>query len=121
MSACAVQTAGRAGRERASGPQYPGLSTGGISDHRSARQLLVQASYALVLAGLAGWGTGALAAAIAKLATDPAARRDAATRGLARAAAFTWERCADLTAAAYSRALGSPSRPSSARPRGDSR
>jgi alpha-1,3-rhamnosyl/mannosyltransferase len=48
----------------------------------------------------------ALAAAIAKLATDPAARRDAAARGLARAAAFTWERCADLTAAAYSRALG---------------
>jgi glycosyltransferase involved in cell wall biosynthesis len=48
----------------------------------------------------------ALAAAIAKLASDPAARQDAAARGLARAAAFTWERCADLTAAAYSRALG---------------
>ena len=63
----------------------------------------------------------ALAAAIAKLATDPAARQDAAARGLARAAAFTWERCAAETAAAYSRALGSPSRPSSARPRGDSR
>jgi hypothetical protein len=27
---CAVQTAGRAGRGRASGPQDPGLSTGGI-------------------------------------------------------------------------------------------
>ncbi|HEX8134732.1 MAG TPA: glycosyltransferase, partial [Actinomycetes bacterium] len=49
---------------------------------------------------------GALAAAVAKLATDPAARRDAATRGLARAATFTWERCADLTAAAYRHALG---------------
>ena len=48
----------------------------------------------------------ALAAAVAKLATDPAARQDAAARGRARAAAFTWERCADLTAAAYSRALG---------------
>jgi glycosyltransferase involved in cell wall biosynthesis len=63
----------------------------------------------------------ALAAAIAKLATDPAARQDAAARGLARAAAFTWERCASETAAAYSRALDSPSRSSSARPRGDSR
>ena len=49
---------------------------------------------------------GALAAAVAKLAADPAARRDAAGRGLARAATFTWERCADLTAAAYCRALG---------------
>ena len=48
---------------------------------------------------------GALAAAVAKLATDPAARHDAAGRGLARAAAFTWERCADLTVAAYRRAL----------------
>ncbi|HEX2158277.1 MAG TPA: glycosyltransferase, partial [Actinomycetes bacterium] len=47
----------------------------------------------------------ALAAAVAKLATDPAARADAATRGLARAAAFTWERCAELTAAAYARAM----------------
>jgi glycosyltransferase involved in cell wall biosynthesis len=63
----------------------------------------------------------ALAAAIAKLTTDPAARADAATRGLARAASFTWARCAELTAAAYSRALGDPTRPSSARPRGDSR
>jgi glycosyltransferase involved in cell wall biosynthesis len=63
----------------------------------------------------------ALAAAIAKLATDPAARADAAARGLARAVTYTWERCAELTAAAYSRALGGPTRPSSARPRGDSR
>jgi glycosyltransferase involved in cell wall biosynthesis len=48
---------------------------------------------------------GALAAAVAKLAADPAARRAAGDRGLARAATFTWERCADLTAAAYRRAL----------------
>jgi glycosyltransferase involved in cell wall biosynthesis len=47
----------------------------------------------------------ALAAAIAKLAADPAARQDAATRGRRRAAGFTWARCAELTAAAYSRAL----------------
>jgi glycosyltransferase involved in cell wall biosynthesis len=52
----------------------------------------------------------ALAAAVAKLATDTAARTDAAARGLRRAATFTWERCADLTAAAYTRALGGPSR-----------
>ena len=48
---------------------------------------------------------GALAAAVAKLAADPAARHAAAGHGLARAATFTWERCADLTAAAYQRAL----------------
>jgi glycosyltransferase involved in cell wall biosynthesis len=45
----------------------------------------------------------ALAAAIAKLAGDPAARQEAAARGRARAAGFTWERCAALTAAAYHR------------------
>jgi glycosyltransferase involved in cell wall biosynthesis len=47
----------------------------------------------------------ALAAAIAKLATDPPARQDAAARGLARAASFTWQRCAELTATAYTRAI----------------
>jgi len=47
----------------------------------------------------------ALAAAVAKLATDPAARQDAAARGLARAATFTWKRCAELTATAYARAI----------------
>ena len=63
----------------------------------------------------------ALAAAIAKLATDPAARQDAAARGRSRAATFTWRRCAELTAAAYTRAVGQPSRSNSARPRGDNR
>jgi len=47
----------------------------------------------------------ALAAAIAKLVTDPPARQDAAARGLARAATFTWKRCAELTATAYTRAI----------------
>jgi glycosyltransferase involved in cell wall biosynthesis len=47
----------------------------------------------------------ALAAAIAKLAGDPGARAEAAARGRRRAAGFTWERCAALTAAAYRRAL----------------
>jgi glycosyltransferase involved in cell wall biosynthesis len=65
--------------------------------------------------------TDALAAAIAKLAADPAARHEAAVGGRRRAAAFTWGRCADLTAAAYGRALGERSRSSRARPRGDGR
>jgi glycosyltransferase involved in cell wall biosynthesis len=47
----------------------------------------------------------ALAAAMAKLAGDPAARQAAAARGRARAATFTWDRCAAETAAAYRRAL----------------
>ena len=47
----------------------------------------------------------ALAAALAELAGDPAARQAAAARGRTRAAAFTWERCAAETAAAYHRAL----------------
>jgi glycosyltransferase involved in cell wall biosynthesis len=48
---------------------------------------------------------GALAAAIAKLAGDPAAGREAAAAGRRRAALFTWERCAEATAAAYQRAV----------------
>ena len=47
----------------------------------------------------------ALAAALAKLAGDPAARQAAAARGRTRAATFTWDRCAAETAAAYHRAL----------------
>ena len=47
----------------------------------------------------------ALAAALAKLAGDPAARQAMAARGQARAATFTWQRCAAETAAAYRRAL----------------
>jgi glycosyltransferase involved in cell wall biosynthesis len=47
----------------------------------------------------------ALAAALAKLAGDPSARQAAAARGLARAAAFTWARCAAETVAAYRLAL----------------
>jgi glycosyltransferase involved in cell wall biosynthesis len=52
--------------------------------------------------------TGALAAAVAKLAGDPAERARLAARGRARAATMTWDRCAALTAAAYRRALGAP-------------
>jgi glycosyltransferase involved in cell wall biosynthesis len=47
-----------------------------------------------------------LAAAVRKLLGDQAARADQARRGRARAAAFTWERCADLTVAAYRKAVG---------------
>ena len=45
-----------------------------------------------------------LAAAVLELLGDQAAWADQARRGRARAAAFTWERCADLTAAAYRKA-----------------
>ena len=46
-----------------------------------------------------------LAAAVVKLLGDQAARADQARRGRHRATAFTWERCADLTAAAYRKAV----------------
>jgi glycosyltransferase involved in cell wall biosynthesis len=45
--------------------------------------------------------TGALADAMARLAGDPALRERLARAGRQRAAAWTWERTADLTAAAY--------------------
>jgi len=45
-----------------------------------------------------------LAAAMARLLGDPAARARLVRRGRARAAAQTWERCAALTADAYRRA-----------------
>jgi glycosyltransferase involved in cell wall biosynthesis len=47
----------------------------------------------------------ALAAALAKLAGDPAVGQAAAARGRARAATFTWDRCAAETAASYQRTL----------------
>jgi glycosyltransferase involved in cell wall biosynthesis len=43
----------------------------------------------------------AVAEAIVRLVTDRALRADLSRRGLARAAAFIWERTADLTVAAY--------------------
>ncbi len=46
-----------------------------------------------------------LAAAVLELLGDQAAWADQARRGRARAAAFTWERCADLTATAYRKAV----------------
>jgi glycosyltransferase involved in cell wall biosynthesis len=62
------------------------------------------------VAGDAAWlvepgDAGGLAAALAKLAADPAAAQAAAARGRARAATFTWERCAAQTVVAYRRAL----------------
>lgn len=45
--------------------------------------------------------TAALAEAMARLAGDPALRERLARAGRLRAAAWTWERTADLTAAAY--------------------
>lgn len=46
-----------------------------------------------------------LAAALLRLATDPALAADLGRRGLARAAEFSWERTAALTVAAYHAAM----------------
>jgi glycosyltransferase involved in cell wall biosynthesis len=55
---------------------------------------------------------GQLAAAVVKLLGDQAAWSDLARRGHARAAGFTWERCAEQTVAAYRKAVaGGPARP----------
>jgi glycosyltransferase involved in cell wall biosynthesis len=53
--------------------------------------------------------TGAIRAAIERLLADPGERARLRAAGLARARTFTWERTAELTAAAYERALGSRS------------
>lgn len=50
--------------------------------------------------------TAAFAAALAEVLSSPARRRELAAAGLARAREFSWDRCADLTVAAYRRALG---------------
>jgi len=49
--------------------------------------------------------TGAIRAAIERLLADPAERERLIRRGRERAAGFTWERTAELTAATYERAL----------------
>jgi glycosyltransferase involved in cell wall biosynthesis len=49
--------------------------------------------------------TGAIQRAIERLLGDPAERERLARAGRERAAGFTWERTAELTAAAYERAL----------------
>jgi glycosyltransferase involved in cell wall biosynthesis len=46
----------------------------------------------------------ALAAGMERVLTDPALHRDLAARGLARAAEFSWERCARQTVQAYAQA-----------------
>jgi alpha-1,3-rhamnosyl/mannosyltransferase len=50
--------------------------------------------------------TDAFAAAVREVLASPARREDLAAAGLARAREFSWSRCADLTVAAYRRALG---------------
>jgi alpha-1,3-rhamnosyl/mannosyltransferase len=47
---------------------------------------------------------GALAVAIGKLAGDAGGRMGLVQRGMVRAAGYTWNRCAALTAEAYRRA-----------------
>jgi glycosyltransferase involved in cell wall biosynthesis len=51
--------------------------------------------------------TAAITAAIERLLSDEAERERLRAAGLYQAAGFTWERTAELTAAAYERALGS--------------
>jgi glycosyltransferase involved in cell wall biosynthesis len=51
--------------------------------------------------------TAAITAAVERLLGDAGERARLRAAGLERAAAFTWERTAELTAAAYERALGS--------------
>jgi glycosyltransferase involved in cell wall biosynthesis len=41
-----------------------------------------------------------------RVASDPSAADDLRRRGIARAAAFTWTRCAEQTLAVYEKALG---------------
>jgi glycosyltransferase involved in cell wall biosynthesis len=53
--------------------------------------------------------TGAIRAAIERLLANPGERARLRDAGLARARTYTWERTAELTAAAYERALGSRS------------
>lgn len=48
---------------------------------------------------------GALRDALRRVLDDPARQAELRERGLARAAELTWERCAELTAAAYREAL----------------
>jgi glycosyltransferase involved in cell wall biosynthesis len=48
---------------------------------------------------------GALGEALGRVLTDPARRMHLRERGLARAAELSWERCAELTVAAYREAL----------------
>jgi glycosyltransferase involved in cell wall biosynthesis len=48
---------------------------------------------------------GALGEALARVLADPARQAELRKRGLARAAELTWERCAELTVAAYREAL----------------
>jgi glycosyltransferase involved in cell wall biosynthesis len=58
-----------------------------------------------------------LAAAVVKLLGDQAAWTDLSHRGYARAAGYTWERCAELTVAAYRKAAaGRPARPGGGTP-----
>jgi glycosyltransferase involved in cell wall biosynthesis len=52
----------------------------------------------------------AFAAAMTRLATDASAAADLRRRGIARAAGFTWARCAEQTLDVYERLLSAPDR-----------
>ena len=49
--------------------------------------------------------TTAFAAALAEVLSSPTRRAELETAGLARTREFSWSRCAELTVAAYRRAL----------------
>jgi alpha-1,3-rhamnosyl/mannosyltransferase len=50
---------------------------------------------------------GSIESALGQVLSDAGRRADLRARGLARVADFSWERCAERTAAAYRRALDS--------------
>jgi glycosyltransferase involved in cell wall biosynthesis len=52
-----------------------------------------------------------MASKLARIAQDPALRRDLRAKGCARAAVFSWERAARETLAVYQRVLRPPPRP----------
>jgi glycosyltransferase involved in cell wall biosynthesis len=52
-----------------------------------------------------------IAEATTRLLTEPSLRERLIAAGRARAASYTWERCADETLASYARALDRPERP----------
>lgn len=56
-------------------------------------------------------GVEELADAIARIGSSETLRRDLVDRGVVRAASFTWERCADQTAAVYRAAIAAGGRP----------
>jgi glycosyltransferase involved in cell wall biosynthesis len=75
------------------------------SDIPALREVAGEAARFVEARDTEGWG-----AAIAELLDDEAARVQLATRGVTRAEAFDWIRCAEATAAVYAEAVGNGGR-----------